>query len=77
MDCVDDFGKRLRFARMNSGFTQPELAKNIGVALRTYQCYEQGTRRPPFEVLVELCLVLNVSSDYLLGLTDEVSVDEH
>lgn len=72
---VNTFGNRLREMRMRNGYTQPQLASEIKVALRTYQCYEQGTRRPSFDLLVSLCKILNVSADYLLGLTDEVSSD--
>lgn len=56
---------------MLRGYTQPQLAEILGVALRTYQCYEQGTRNPPFDLLAVICKTLNVTSDYLLGLSDE------
>lgn len=61
------FNKRLRDMRMKRGFTQQKMADNINVALRTYQCYETGTRSPSFESLVEIADILNISTDYLLG----------
>ena len=61
------FGKRLREARMRKKLTQPKLADAVGVALRTYQCYEQGIREPAYHILVRLADVLDVSTDYLLG----------
>lgn len=60
------FGKRLREVRMNRGLTQQKLADAAGVALRSYQCYETGTRTPSFDLLVSLADVLNVPTDYLL-----------
>lgn len=60
------FGKRLREARMKCGHTQPKMSGMLGVALRSYQCYETGTRHPNFEVLVKAADILNVSLDYLL-----------
>ena len=60
------FGKRLRSTRIEKKFTQEKLAEAVGVALRTYQCYEQGVRNPSFEVLVKLADTLDVSTDYLL-----------
>ena len=66
------FGKRLREARMARSLTQPQLAEVIGVALRTYQQYEQGIRNPSFDALVQLADVLDVSTDWLLGRTSEV-----
>ena len=40
------FNKRLRAMRMKRGFTQQRLADTLGIALRSYQCYETGTRTP-------------------------------
>ena len=42
--------------RMKRNFTQQNMADSIGVALRSYQCYETGSRCPSFDV----------STDYLL-----------
>ena len=61
-----EFEKRLREARMKRGLTQQTLAEAVDIALRTYQCYEQRTRRPSYEVLVALADELMVSVDYLL-----------
>lgn len=60
------FGKKLREVRMVRGLTQPKIAEAVGVALRSYQCYEQGTREPSLAMLVSLADVLEVPTDYLL-----------
>ncbi len=60
------FCKRLREVRMARHFTQQRLADSVGLALRSYQCYEQGTREPPLDMLVKLADVLEVPTDYLL-----------
>ena len=65
-----NFGKRLREARMIREITQQTLADEIGVALRSYQCYEQGTRQPSLSLLIKICDILDVSADWLLGRTD-------
>lgn len=65
------FGKRLRDARMMRDMTQQALADAVGVALRTYQCYEQGTRQPSLSLVNAFCDTLGVSADYLLG-RDEI-----
>lgn len=75
------FNKRLREMRIKRGFTQQNMADNIGVALRSYQCYETGTRNPSFDLLIKIADVLSISTDYLLGRDDYlqslgVSVDE-
>ena len=61
------FNKRLRQMRMNRNLTQQNMADNINVALRTYQCYETGTRNPSLDLLVQIADILNVPTDYLLG----------
>lgn len=60
------FRKNLREARIQRHFTQQKLADSVGLALRSYQCYEQGTREPPLDMLVKLADVLQVPTDYLL-----------
>lgn len=76
------FNKRLRQMRMKRGFTQQKLADILDVALRSYQCYETGTRTPCYDLLILIADTLDVSLDYLLG-RDEfmkahgVSADEY
>lgn len=60
------FGKNLRKARMARKMTQQKLSDSVGIALRTYQCYEQGSREPSLEMLVKLADELSVSTDWLL-----------
>ena len=64
------FNKRLRHMRMKRKFTQQRLADTLGIALRSYQCYETGTRTPNYELLVLIADTLDVSLDYLLGRDD-------
>lgn len=64
------FNKRLREMRMKRNFTQQKLADVLGIALRSYQCYETGTRTPNYSLLVLIADTLDVSLDYLLGRDD-------
>lgn len=61
------FNKRLREMRMKRGFTQQRLADTLDIALRSYQCYETGTRTPNYDLLIFIADTLDVSLDYLLG----------
>ena len=76
------FNRRLREMRMKRGFTQQRLSDILGIALRSYQCYETGTRTPCYDLLVLIADTLDVSLDYLFG-RDEfmkshgVSADEY
>ena len=65
------FGKRLRKARMERCLTQQKLADEVGLALRSYQCYEQGTREPSLDMLLSLAEALHVTTDSLLKSFDE------
>ena len=60
------FGKQLRKTRLARHMTQQKLADAVGLALRSYQCYEQGTREPPLFMLVKLADALEVPTDFLL-----------
>lgn len=67
-------GERLKKAMKERGFTQVRLADEALLTQRTISNYITGRRGRYFEVLKEICMVLNVSADYLLGLTDEMEV---
>lgn len=76
------FNKRLREMRMKRGLTQQNMADKLNVALRSYQCYETGTRTPSFSLLILMADILDISTDYLLGRDDflkahGVYVDEY
>ncbi len=61
------FKDRLRAARMHRGMTQQSMADVLGVALRTYQQYEQGKTFPSYDSLRSLADVLDLPTDWLLG----------
>ncbi len=64
-------GKRLRTLRKEKGLTQKELGDMINVTKVSICCYENGTRTPTLDTLLELEKVFGVSLTYFLG-QDEV-----
>lgn len=60
---------RLQELRKARGYSQQDVASLIGVGRTTYLKYENGDNRPTRK-LNELARLFNVSTDYLLGLTD-------
>lgn len=72
---VPGFGPRLKAARNSASLTQQQLANQLGVTLRTYQRYEDGTTEPTLYALVSVSIILGVTSDYLLGLGPEAPAD--
>ncbi len=67
----DNFNDNLKEARLRSGLSQKEVAKNIGVAKSTYSLYESGNREPNVNTIKKIADCLNVSADTLLGLNEE------
>jgi len=63
--------KRLRAARQKLNLSQHELARLCGLNINQIGRYELGQREPTSTTLVKIARVLNVSIDYLTGLTDE------
>jgi len=64
------FSERLRKIRIEKGYTQEEIANFLGFTRPTYTAYESGRRKPDNDTLAKIAKFLNVSTDYLLGLSD-------
>lgn len=65
---MNNFGDRLRAARVKRGLSQGKVGELLKVSSATVSHYETGAKRPLFDNFVRLCLILNVSADCLLGL---------
>lgn len=63
--------QRLRTARRAKGFTQEELAELVCTTKGAISNYENNHSTPPNDMLRQLADILNVSTDWLLGRTDE------
>lgn len=57
----------LRTIRQLNNFTTKQIAEKIGVSLRTYQNYENGSTEMPFALIIKLANFFGCSVDYLLG----------
>lgn len=65
------FIKTLKNARETKSYTQQEAAEKTGVSLSTYRTYERGVNRKDTAfILHSLAKSLDVSADYLVGLSD-------
>ena len=62
---------RLRELRKERGFTQIKMQMLTGIDQSDYSKLETGKRYYTFEQLKKLALALDISMDYLAGLTDE------
>lgn len=70
-----DFGQRLKELRKQHNLTQKELAAMVGVRNSIISFYEVGERIPSPDMIRKLSETLHVSSDYLLGIEKNESVD--
>lgn len=62
--------KRLKDLRENNDLKQTEIAEFLGIKQTVYSRYERGFQNIPLEYLIKLAEKYNVSTDYILGLTD-------
>ena len=67
---MEEFTKKLKTVRKSKKLTQKQVAHMINLHRTTYTKYENKKRytEPPLDTLRDLCLLFNVSADYLIGL---------
>lgn len=70
------FGKRLLDVRKQRKLSQDELGKNVGVHGAVIGRYERGEVKPSIEVAAKIAQALEVSLDYLVGITSEQLKDQ-
>lgn len=59
-------GERCRKARETAGYTQEQLADQIGISTQFLSDAERGVTGMSVNTIVKLCGVLNISADFLL-----------
>ena len=66
------FGKRLMQLRKEHGYRNRDaFAAELGIPANTLRNYEMDIREPGFPFLIKMSQLFHVSTDYLLGLTEE------
>ena len=65
------FSARIKELRKEKGLTQVQMAEFIGCKARHYQKIEYGEINIPSMMLERLADYFNVSTDYLLGRSDD------
>lgn len=61
---------RLRSRRKELNLSQEEMADKLGITRQGYGHYETGRNEPDSKTLVKLSEILNCTTDYLYGKTD-------
>lgn len=64
--------KRLKELREDNDLLQKQIASILEITRQQYGLYENGQREIPLAKLIKLADFYNTSTDYVLGLTNEM-----
>ena len=70
-----NFGSRLRELRDSKNMTQKQLAERLGLTKSVISAYETSMRYPSYDVLIRIASIFKVSTDYLLGMEQNRTID--
>lgn len=65
---------RIKLLREQKGFTQSELAKQLGITRSSVNAWEMGISVPSTQYIIELAGLFHTSADYLLGIEASATV---
>lgn len=68
--------KRIRDLREDNDKTQNEISKYLGMKQPQYHRYESGLRDIPSDILIKLADFYGVSTDYILGRTNNPEINK-
>lgn len=66
-----EFYEITKYLRSEIGLSQKQIASLLNISQQSYSDYENGKTEPDFKTLLKIAEILNVSTDYLLGRTDD------
>ena len=61
-----EIGKRIQNRRKQQGYTQEQLAEMMNVSIQMISNLERGNKAIRIDNLVNLCQILDISTDYIL-----------
>lgn len=68
---IETIKTRLKEEIKNSGLTTVEIAKRVGISPEMVTQYVTTKKLPKLDTFARLCKELDVSADYILGLSDD------
>jgi transcriptional regulator with XRE-family HTH domain len=72
---VLNIADKIKYLRDKYGMTQTYLAKRLGISRSAVNSWEMSMSLPSLSNVVEMTRIFNVSSDYLLGVNNQVTLD--
>ena len=76
-ETIYGFSDKLKQLRKKRHLSQRQLAQRLGIAKSTISQFENDITYPSADILLEMCIIFDTKSDYLLGLDNKewISVD--
>lgn len=67
------FCERLRKLRTDAELSQAKLGLILGITQQQIDRWERGATQPDMEMIARLAVFFDVQTDYLLGLSNDIS----
>lgn len=67
----ETLGERIARLRKEKGYTQIDIANEIGISQVLISDYERNKIRPHYEMIIRLAIALSITTDCLLGLKED------
>lgn len=67
--------EKIKLLRESKNMTQTDIAKKLGITRSSVNAWEMGISIPSTQYIVELALLFNISSDYILGIPKNSSIN--
>ncbi len=72
---IYNIADRIRYLRDKAGYTQTDLAKKLGITRSAVNSWEMSLSSPSIANIIEMTEVFHVSADYILSVSDRMSID--
>ncbi|MBP3854925.1 MAG: helix-turn-helix transcriptional regulator [Ruminiclostridium sp.] len=72
---VYELYEKIKTLRNQIGISQSDLARRLGVTKSAVNSWESRTNSPSLTYIIKLSQIFSVSTDYLLGVNERLTVD--
>lgn len=69
------FNERIKELRLSLGLNQIQFGRKLSVTKQCISNWENGNIQPSIDMLIKIATTFSVSADYLLGLTNNITID--
>jgi len=72
---IPEIGNKIRQLRTQRKLSQGALGSLLGVSKSVISAYENDVNSPPYDALIKIAQIFNVSTDYLLGMSKNKTIN--